>query len=76
MADLTKKISDLENEIGGYTLDLKNATSPEEKSELRGLIKTSRDTLNELLKRKIEFNKGSLSTLLFFCILLIFSVDL
>jgi len=59
VADLKEKISDLENEIEGYKVDLKNATSPEEKSELRGLIKSTRDTLNELLKKQNEVEKGT-----------------
>ena len=53
-----KEITDLKSEIEGYKVDLKNATSPEEKSELRGLVKTRSDTLNELLKRLPEVNKG------------------
>ena len=52
MADLNKKISDVENEYQGYRVDLKNATSPQEKSELRGL-------LTELLKKQNELSKGT-----------------
>ena len=59
MADLNKKISDLENEIEGYRVDLKNATSPQEKSELRGLMKSRVDTLIELLKQQNEVTKGT-----------------
>jgi hypothetical protein len=49
MDPTTQRITDLEEEIKGYTSDLKSASSAAEKSELRGLIKTSRETLNNLL---------------------------
>jgi len=58
MADLNKKILDLENEIEEYRLEMKNATSPQEKSELRGLIKSRGDNLTELLKQQVEPMKG------------------
>jgi hypothetical protein len=49
MDPTTQRITDLEEEIKGYTSDLKSASSAAEKSELRGLIKTSSETLNNLL---------------------------
>ena len=58
MADLTK-ISDLEKEIEGYEVDLKTATSPEEKTMYIGLIQATTDNLNELLKQQTELNKGA-----------------
>ena len=61
MADFTKKISNLENEIEGYRIDLKNATSPQEKIMYGGLIISSRDALTELLKQQAEVKKGTSS---------------
>ncbi len=58
MASLDEKIAALEAEIEGYKLDLKDATSREEKSELRGLIKSSRDYLIELQKQKNPASGG------------------
>jgi hypothetical protein len=49
MATVQEKIASLEEEIAGYRVDLRNAITPEEISEIRGLIKSSRDTLNRLL---------------------------
>ncbi len=45
MDPTTQRITDLEEEIKGYISDLKSASTAAEKSELRGLIKTSRETL-------------------------------
>ena len=53
MAALDDEIAALKAVIEGYELELKDATSREEKSELRGLIKSCRDNLTELLKLKI-----------------------
>ena len=52
MASLDEEIAALKAEMEGYELDLKDATSREEKSELRGLIKSCRDNLTEVLKLK------------------------
>ena len=52
MASLDNKISALEAEIEEYKIQLGNATSPTEKSELRGLIKSCRDNMTELLKQR------------------------
>lgn len=58
MATLAMKIFDLEEEIEGYKADLKIASSSAEKSELRGLIKTSGETLNRLLDEKKASSGG------------------
>jgi hypothetical protein len=59
MTDLDNEIAAQESRIAEYQVDLKNATTREEKSELRGLIKACLDTLNELLKQKTELIKGT-----------------
>ncbi len=59
MASLDEEITALETEIEGYELRLKDATSREEKSELRGLIKSYCDILTELEKRKNAQSAGS-----------------
>jgi hypothetical protein len=59
MANLNKKISILENEIEGYKVDLMNATCPQEKIELRELMKSTSDILTELLKMQNEVTKGT-----------------
>jgi len=51
MASLDEEITALKTEIEGYKLDLKEATSREEKSELRGLIKSRSDYLVGLQKQ-------------------------
>eukprot|EP00981_Chlorochromonas_danica_P002841 scaffold550_cov136-Ochromonas_danica.AAC.1 len=61
MADLTKEISDLKAELEGYRVDLKNATSPEEKIMYGGLIKSRGDNLTELLKQQTEWSKVSVA---------------
>ena len=52
MASLDDKIAALEAEIEGYKLELKDATTREDKSELRGLIKSTSDYLTRLLDEK------------------------
>lgn len=52
MASLNQKIEILKAEIEEYRVDLKGATTPEEKSELRGLINSSQDLLKELLQER------------------------
>jgi hypothetical protein len=59
MANLNKRISNLENEIEGYKVDLMNATSPQEKIKLRELMKSTSDNLTELLKMQNEVTKGT-----------------
>ncbi len=59
MASLDEEITALKTEIEGYELELKDATSREEKSELCGLIKSCRDNLTELEKRKNAQSAGS-----------------
>ena len=49
IADLERRITNLEQVIAGYEVDLRNAVSREEMSEIRGLIRISRETLNRLL---------------------------
>ena len=58
MASLDDKIAALEAEIEGYKLEYKDATSPKEKSELRGLVKSCRDNLTELQKQKNTASGG------------------
>ena len=59
MADLNKKISNLENEIEGYRVDLKNFTSSQEKIMYGELMKSTSDILTELLKQQNEMTKGT-----------------
>ena len=49
MSVVQAKIDSLESKIEGYENDLSEATTKEEKSELRGLITETRKTLNTLL---------------------------
>jgi hypothetical protein len=49
---LDDRIAVLEVEIEGYKNDLQIATTAQEKSEIRYLIRSSRDTLTELLRQK------------------------
>jgi hypothetical protein len=51
MADSDREIAELKEAIKGYETEYKTASSAD-KSELRGLIKSSRDNLTELLKFK------------------------
>jgi hypothetical protein len=59
MTTLDQRIADLEGEIKGYVTDLKKTASAAEKSELRGLIKISRETLNRLLDDKKAQSGGN-----------------
>jgi len=52
MAELERRIADLEEEIKGYVSMLNVATSAQEKSELLHTINTARETLNRLLDEK------------------------
>ena len=52
MESLDEEIAALKAEIEGYKLELKDATTLQEKSGLRGLIKSSRDILTRLLDEK------------------------
>ena len=52
MATLDDEIDSLKEEIEGYKNELKIATTAQEKSDIRGLIKTTGDNLTELLKQK------------------------
>jgi hypothetical protein len=60
MKTLEEKICALEDEIAGYVTQLSEATTPNEKSELRGLIKTRSETLNRLLDEKNGQSAGKL----------------
>jgi len=51
LSDLERKIAVLEKEIDGYVAELSTTTSNEEKSKIRILITTSRETLNLLLRQ-------------------------
>ena len=59
MASLDEEIAALKAEIEGYELDLKDAASREEKSELRGLIKSRSDNLTRLLDEKNGQSAGN-----------------
>ena len=59
MATLGEEITVLNAETEGYELDLKDATSTEEKCELRGLIKSCCDNLTETKKRKNAQSAGT-----------------
>ena len=52
MSALQEEIVNLKSEIDGYKNDLRDATSKEEKSELRGLITERGKTLNTLLAQQ------------------------
>jgi hypothetical protein len=55
MDTLEEKISSLESEIEGYKSELKDPdATKEEKSQLRGLITSARETLNRWLDEKKE----------------------
>ena len=56
MADLDKRIAELEEMIKDYHADLKTATSVQEKSEIRQMIISTRGTLNRLLDEKNSRN--------------------
>jgi hypothetical protein len=51
MADSDQEIAELKEEIKGYETEYKTASTAD-KSELRGLIQSSRDNLTALLKLK------------------------
>jgi hypothetical protein len=52
MGKLDKRISDLEDEIDGYSRKLKDAVEKEEENRISILINTSRQTLNILLEER------------------------
>lgn len=52
MAELDKRIADLEARVTKYETELDAATSAQEKSEIRQTINTGRETLNRLLDEK------------------------
>lgn len=52
MATLDDRLLALEAEIEGYKLDLRSATTSEERSEIRSLIISARNCLTELLKQQ------------------------
>lgn len=52
MSTLEGEIASLMQEIPKYERDLSNATTPAEKSEIRGLIIASSENLTEFLKEK------------------------
>jgi Flp pilus assembly protein TadB len=79
MATLDDKIASLEEKIEGYENDLKIATTAEEKRDLRGLIKSCRDNLTELLKQKnsqpgISFIIAMLSLVTFLLLTFLFII--
>jgi hypothetical protein len=52
MADLDKRIGDLEARVAKYETELDSAPTAHEKSELRQTINTRNETLNRLLDEK------------------------
>ena len=70
MNPLELEIAELKEVIKGYETEYKTASTAE-KSELRGLIKTSRETLNRLLDEKKAQSGGKLS-MLFIVLFIIF----
>ena len=54
MSTLEEEIASLKQVIAEYERDLRNAVTPAEKSELRGLVKASRENLTELLKKETK----------------------
>jgi len=52
MAELDKRIADLEARVAKFETELDAATSAQENSEIRQLIITGRETLNRLLDEK------------------------
>ena len=62
MASLNEKISALEAKVEGYEVDLKNATTPEEKRLLLQIVNTRSETLNRLLdKERNARSQGKIS---------------
>jgi len=53
---LEEKITSLEAEIEGYKVQLNSATDPTVQSEIRGLIKTSREVLIILMMSRLPPN--------------------
>lgn len=58
MANLEDKIANLKREIAAYAKTLAEATTPEEKKDLRQLITSRRDVLKELLAQQREQARG------------------
>ena len=52
MAEVDKRIADLEEEIKGYVIKLNAATEKEQLAIFAGLINSARETLNRLLDEK------------------------
>ncbi len=59
MAELDKRIADLEKEIKGYVTKLNDATTDKELDRFAVLINITRQTLNRLLDEK-KVNRGLL----------------
>ena len=59
MASLDEEITVLKAKIEGYEIELKDATSREDKLVWAGLIKSCRDNLTELEKRKNAQSAGN-----------------
>jgi hypothetical protein len=67
MSTLEEEIASLKQEIAEYRGDLRNAVTPAEKSEIRGLIKARSENLTELLKEKKRAEEaGKFSNKIFF----------
>ena len=65
MVDLIKEITELNEKLKRYIVNLENAISTEEKIKYGGLIKSKSDNLTELLEQQTELNKGKLFRWLF-----------
>lgn len=61
-----KEIDELKSKIASYENDLANASTPQEKSELRNLIKSRADNLDKLLAQQLPSSSSSSSESIFF----------
>ena len=68
MASLEEEIASLEQKIAEYESDLRNATTPAEKSEIRGLITARSENLTELLKEKKNVQMKQVSSTIKFAL--------
>jgi uncharacterized coiled-coil protein SlyX len=59
MADLDKRIADLEARVTRYEIELDAATALEEKQRISGLINSRTETLNRLLDEKKAQSGGN-----------------
>jgi site-specific recombinase XerD len=60
MSTLEEEIASLKQVIAEYERDLRNAVTPAEKSEIRGLINARSENLTELLKEKKRADEAAI----------------